>query len=45
MTPTILLGHQRRYCDGMVDIVNRYEATMNKYNRSNILILWALRSR
>ncbi|MGH2471551.1 MAG: CHASE2 domain-containing protein [Candidatus Limnocylindria bacterium] len=40
MTPGILLGHLNRYFDGMVDIVNRYEGTVNKYNGDNIMILW-----
>src|SRR5207249_707018 len=29
-----------RYFDGMVDIVNRYEGTVNKYNGDNIMVLW-----
>ena len=40
MTPAILLGHLNRYFDGMVDIVNRYEGTVNKYNGDNIMVLW-----
>ena len=40
MTPGILLGHLNRYFDGMVDIVNRYEGTVNKYNGDNIMVLW-----
>jgi adenylate cyclase len=40
LTPGIVLGHLNRYFDGMVDIVNRYEGTVNKYNGDNIMILW-----
>jgi len=40
MTPATLLGHLNRYFDGMVDIVNRYEGTVNKYNGDNIMVLW-----
>jgi class 3 adenylate cyclase/CHASE2 domain-containing sensor protein len=40
LTPGTLLGHLNRYFDGMVDIVNRYEGTVNKYNGDNIMILW-----
>ncbi len=40
MTPAILLGHLNRYFDGMVDIVNRYEGTVNKYNGDNIMVIW-----
>jgi adenylate cyclase len=40
LAPGILLGHLNRYFDGMVDIVNRYEGTVNKYNGDNIMVLW-----
>jgi len=40
MTPAILLGHLNRYFDGMVNIVNRYEGTVNKYNGDNIMVIW-----
>jgi adenylate cyclase len=40
LTPGILLSHLNRYFDGMVDIVNRYEGTVNKYNGDNIMVLW-----
>jgi adenylate cyclase len=40
MTPAILLGHLNRYFDGMVEVVNRYEGTVNKYNGDNIMVLW-----
>jgi adenylate cyclase len=40
MVPGVLLGHLNRYFDGMVDIVNRYEGTVNKYNGDNIMVLW-----
>jgi len=40
MMPSTLLHHLNRYFDGMVDIVNRYEGTVNKYNGDNIMVLW-----
>ena len=40
LEPGILLGHLNRYFDGMVDIVNRYEGTVNKFNGDNIMVLW-----
>jgi adenylate cyclase len=40
LTPGILLGHLNRYFDGMVDIVNRYEGTVNKFNGDNIMVIW-----
>jgi len=40
MTPATLLGHLNRYFDGMVNIVNRYEGTVNKYNGDNIMVIW-----
>ena len=40
MTPGILLGHLNRYFDGMVEIVNRFEGTVNKYNGDNIMVIW-----
>jgi adenylate cyclase len=40
LTPGILLGHLNRYFDGMVDIVIRYEGTVNKFNGDNIMVLW-----
>jgi adenylate cyclase len=40
LAPGILLGHLNRYFDGMVDIVNRYEGTVNKFNGDNIMVLW-----
>ena len=40
MTPETLLGHLNRFFDGMVDFVNRYEGTVNKYNGDNIMVLW-----
>ena len=40
MTPGTLLQHLNQYFDGMVDIVNRYEGTVNKYNGDNIMVLW-----
>jgi adenylate cyclase len=40
MTPTTLLGHLNRYFDGMVDVVNRFSGTVNKYNGDSIMIIW-----
>jgi len=40
LEPGILLGHLNRYFDGMVDIVNRYEGNVNKYNGDNIMVLY-----
>jgi adenylate cyclase len=40
MTPAILLGHLNRYFDGMVNIVTKYEGTVNKYNGDNIMVIW-----
>jgi len=40
MTPATLLGHLNRYFDGMVEIVNRFEGTVNKYNGDNIMVIW-----
>jgi adenylate cyclase len=40
MTPAVLLGHLNRYFDGMVNIINRYEGTVNKYNGDNIMVIW-----
>ena len=40
LAPGILLGHLNRYFDGMVDIVNRYEGSVNKYNGDNIMVIW-----
>ena len=40
MTPADLLGHLNRYFDGMVDVVNRFDGTVNKYNGDNIMVIW-----
>src|SRR5207249_9325201 len=40
MTPATLLEHLNRYFDGMVEVVNRYEGTVNKYNGDNIMVIW-----
>ncbi len=40
MTPATLLGHLNRYFDGMVEVVNRFEGTVNKYNGDNIMVIW-----
>jgi adenylate cyclase len=40
MTPSTLLGHLNQYFDGMVEVVNRFEGTVNKYNGDNIMVIW-----
>ena len=40
MAPGMLLDTLNQYFDGMVDIVNRYEGTVNKYNGDNIMVLF-----
>ena len=40
MTPVELLGHLNRYFDGMVEVVNRFSGTVNKYNGDNIMVIW-----
>ena len=40
MTPGVLLDTLNRYFEGIVNIVNRYEGTVNKYNGDNIMVLW-----
>ena len=40
MTPATLLGHLNRYFDGMVEVVNRFSGTVNKYNGDNIMVIW-----
>jgi adenylate cyclase len=40
MSPATLLGHLNQYFDGMVEIVNRFEGTVNKYNGDNIMVIW-----
>jgi adenylate cyclase len=40
MTPGVLLDTLNRYFAGIVDIVNRYEGTVNKYNGDNIMVIW-----
>ena len=40
MTPRALLDTLNRYFEGIVNIVNRYEGTVNKYNGDNIMVIW-----
>lgn len=40
MTPRILLDTLNRYFEGIVNAVNRYEGTVNKYNGDNIMVIW-----
>ncbi|MBI3521847.1 MAG: adenylate/guanylate cyclase domain-containing protein [Chloroflexi bacterium] len=40
MSPGQLLDTLNRYFDGMVDVVNKYNGTVNKYNGDNIMVLW-----
>ena len=38
--PSKLLDTLNQYFDGMVDVVNRYGGTVNKYNGDNIMVIW-----
>lgn len=40
MTPRVLLNTLNRYFEGIVNVVNRYEGTVNKYNGDNIMVIW-----
>jgi adenylate cyclase len=40
MAPHVLLETLNRYFQGVVNIVNRYEGTVNKYNGDNIMVIW-----
>lgn len=40
MDPATLLATLNRYFGGMVEIVNRYLGTVNKYNGDNIMVIW-----
>ena len=40
MGPSTLLDTLNQYFDGMVDIVDRYEGTVNKYNGDNIMVIF-----
>ena len=40
MTPSTLLGHLNRYFEGMVEVVNKFQGTVNKYNGDNIMVIW-----
>jgi adenylate cyclase len=40
MTPGVLLDTLNRYFEGIVNIVNRYEGTVNKFNGDNIMVIW-----
>ena len=40
MTPRVLLDTLNRYLEGIVNVVNRYEGTVNKYNGDNIMVIW-----
>ena len=40
MPPRVLLDTLNRYFQGIVNVVNRYEGTVNKYNGDNIMVLW-----
>ncbi len=40
MAPATLLGHLNRYFEGMVEVVNRFSGTVNKYNGDNIMVIW-----
>src|SRR5258708_13008032 len=38
--PGGVLDTLNRYFEGIVNVVNRYEGTVNKYNGDNIMVLW-----
>ncbi|MDE3194163.1 MAG: adenylate/guanylate cyclase domain-containing protein [Chloroflexota bacterium] len=40
MEPQTLMATLNRYFDGMVEVVNRYQGTVNKYNGDNIMVIW-----
>lgn len=40
MEAQTLLATLNRYFEGMVNIVNRYQGTVNKYNGDNIMVIW-----
>lgn len=40
MSPGVLLDTLNRYFEGIVNIVNRYEGTVNKFNGDNIMVIW-----
>jgi adenylate cyclase len=40
MTPRVLLDTLNRYFAGVVNVVNRYEGTVSKYNGDNIMVIW-----
>lgn len=40
MPPAVLLETLNRYFEGIVEIVERYEGTVNKYNGDNIMVIW-----
>ena len=40
LPPAVLLDQLNRYFAGIVDVVNRYEGSVNKYNGDSIMVLW-----
>ncbi len=40
MDPSMLMSTLNRYFEGMVQVVNRYQGTVNKYNGDNIMVIW-----
>ena len=40
MAPSTLLNTLNRYFEGIVDVVNRFDGTVNKYNGDNIMVIW-----
>ncbi len=40
MEPQTLMATLNRYFGGMVEVVNRYQGTVNKYNGDNIMVIW-----
>ena len=40
MPPAVLLETLNRYFEGIVELVEPYEGTVNKYNGDNIMVIW-----
>ena len=40
LTPRVLLDTPNRYFDGIVNVVNRYEGTVNTYDGDTIVVIW-----
>lgn len=42
MGPAELMATLNRYFDGMVNVVQKYGGTVNKYNGDNIMVIWGV---